>query len=88
MKEEVMRLIRGKFPIKSLLDGEEKIALGGLAGDQDIIQDIFDEDDYDNIESRLDTEDVYDPVTKKTKRYLIYNYDYTNPMLYLWEYYC
>jgi hypothetical protein len=68
MKAEVMNLIRSKFPVKSLLDGEEKIALGGLAGDKDIISDIFDEDDYDKIESNLEVEE--DPVTGK--QFLVY----------------
>ena len=52
-KTGMMNTIREKFPLKSLLEGEEKMSLGGVVADPDILERIFGTRDYDKVEENL-----------------------------------
>jgi len=52
-KTGVMNTIREKFPLKALMDGEEKMSLGGVNADPEVMKEIFGTDDYDEIQEKL-----------------------------------
>ena len=52
-KSGMMNTVREKFPLKSLLEGEEKMSLGGVNADPKILERIFGTTDYDKIEENL-----------------------------------
>ena len=52
-KTGVMNTIREKFPLKSLMDGEEKMSLGGVNADPEVMKEIFGTEDYDEIQEKL-----------------------------------
>lgn len=52
-KSGMMNTVREKFPLKSLLDGEEKMSLGGVVADPAILKSIFGTDDYSKVEENL-----------------------------------
>ena len=52
-KSGVMGTIREKFPLKSLMDGEEKMSLGGVNADPEVMREIFGTTDYDKVQEKL-----------------------------------
>ena len=52
-KSGMMNTVRKKFPLKSLLEGEEKMSLGGVNADPKILKRIFGTTNYDEIEENL-----------------------------------
>lgn len=52
-KSGVMNTIREKFPLKSLMDGEEKMSLGGVNADPEVMKEIFGTTDYDKVQEKL-----------------------------------
>ena len=52
-KSGVMGTIREKFPLKSLMDGEEKMSLGGVNADPEVMKEIFGTTDYDKVQEKL-----------------------------------
>jgi hypothetical protein len=55
-KTGVMGTIREKFPLKALMDGEEKMSLGGVVADPKIMKEIFGTTNYDEIQEKLNVE--------------------------------
>ena len=55
-KSGVMNTIREKFPLKALMDGEEKMSLGGVNADPEVMQEIFGTTDYDKVQEKLSIE--------------------------------
>tara|TARA_A100001515_G_C4582720_1_gene213450 strand:- start:73 stop:2136 length:2064 start_codon:yes stop_codon:yes gene_type:complete len=55
-KSGVMNTIREKFPLKALMDGEEKMSLGGVNADPEVMQEIFGTTDYDEVQEKLSIE--------------------------------
>ena len=49
----VMSDVRKKFPLKSLLEGEERMCFGGVTADEIVSKEIFGTDNYDEIEQKL-----------------------------------
>ena len=41
MRKATMKLIREKFPLKAMMEGEEVMALGGLAGSPEVFEEMF-----------------------------------------------
>ena len=52
-KSGMMNTVREKFPLKSLLEGEEKMSLGGVNADPKVLERIFGTTNYDEIEENL-----------------------------------
>jgi len=52
-KSGVMSTIREKFPLKSLMEGEEKMSLGGVSADPQVLEEIFGTTDYDTVQEKL-----------------------------------
>ena len=52
-KSGVMNTIREKFPLKSLMDGEEKMSLGGVNADPEVMKEVFGTTDYDEVQEKL-----------------------------------
>lgn len=52
-KSGMMNTVREKFPLKALLEGEEKMSLGGVVADPVILETIFGTTDYNKIEENL-----------------------------------
>jgi hypothetical protein len=52
-KSGVMNTIREKFPLKSLMDGEEKMSLGGVNADPEVMKEVFGTTDYDKVQEKL-----------------------------------
>ena len=52
-KPIVMNIIREKFPLKSLMEGEEKMALGSDAMTPEVCESIFGTTDYDKVQENL-----------------------------------
>lgn len=55
-KSGMMNTVREKFPLKALMEGEEKMSLGGVVADPIILKSIFGTDNYDEIEENLTIE--------------------------------
>ena len=55
-KSGVMNTIREKFPLKALMDGEEKMSLGGVNADPEVMREIFGTTDYDEVQEKLSIE--------------------------------
>ena len=55
-KSGVMSTIREKFPLKSLMDGEEKMSLGGVNADPEVMKEIFGTTDYDKVQEKLNVQ--------------------------------
>ena len=53
MKEGMLQTIREEFPLKSVSEGEETMAIGDMSLDKDTMQEIFGTSDYDKIKERL-----------------------------------
>ena len=52
-KSGVMNTIREKFPLKSLMEGEEKMSLGGVNADPEVMKEVFGTTDYDEVQEKL-----------------------------------
>tara|TARA_R110001592_G_scaffold20690_5_gene83574 strand:+ start:214 stop:2304 length:2091 start_codon:yes stop_codon:yes gene_type:complete len=52
-KEGCLNALAEKLPMKSLLEGEEKMAIGGLSADPKTLKRIFGIDNYDNFKAGL-----------------------------------
>ena len=59
-KPIVMNIIREKFPLKSLMAGEEKMALGSDAMTPEICESIFGTTDYDKVQENLSVKEDKD----------------------------
>ena len=57
----VMDIISKKFPLRSLMEGEESMAAGSIGVDTDSLKEIFGTDNYDEIQEHIKT--VEDPET-------------------------
>ena len=55
-RKVLMELLREKFPLKSLMEGEESMALSNQSLDPDTCKSIFGTDDYDEIEQGIRVE--------------------------------
>ena len=55
-KSGVMGTIREKFPLKSIMDGEEKMSLGGVNADPEVMKEIFGTTDYDKVQEKLNVQ--------------------------------
>jgi len=53
MKKGMLEEIRNEFPLKSISDGEETMAIGKFSLDKKVMKDIFGTSDYDNIKEKL-----------------------------------
>ena len=53
MKEGMLQTIREEFPLKSVSEGEETMAIGDMSLDKDTMQEIFGTSDYDKIKEKL-----------------------------------
>lgn len=53
MKEGMLQSIRDEFPLKSISEGEETMAIGDMSLDKDTMEKIFGTSDYDKIKERL-----------------------------------
>ena len=56
-----------KLPLKSLIEGEEKIAIGGLSGDKSTLKEVFGIDNYKDFQAGLTMEEDEDG-----NNYLVY----------------
>tara|TARA_B100000131_G_scaffold304318_1_gene329206 strand:- start:190 stop:1206 length:1017 start_codon:yes stop_codon:yes gene_type:complete len=52
-KNGLLDALSEKLPLKSLMDGEEKIAIGGLSGDQNTLKQVFGIDSFDKLRTGL-----------------------------------
>lgn len=52
-KEGCLNALAEKLPMKSLLEGEEKMAIGGLSADPKTLQKVFGIDNYDDFKAGL-----------------------------------
>ena len=59
MYEQTMKMISEKFPLKAMMNGEEKMALGGLAGSPEVFKEMF------GINSDTGKPYTYDELEKK-----------------------
>jgi len=57
----VMDILKEKFPLRSLMEGEESIAAGSISVDSESLKEIFGTDNYDEIQEHIKT--VEDPET-------------------------
>ena len=64
IKDGLMNDIRKKFPLKSLMDGEERMALGGVSADENVMKEIFGTTNYDEIQENLEIEEGKDGKSK------------------------
>lgn len=53
MKEGMLQTIKEEFPLKSVSDGEETMAIGNMSLDKDTMKEIFGTSDYDEIKEKL-----------------------------------
>jgi hypothetical protein len=53
MKEGMLQTIKEEFPLKSVSDGEETMAIGDMSLDKDTMKEIFGTSDYDEIKEKL-----------------------------------
>tara|TARA_R100001163_G_scaffold25108_1_gene20668 strand:- start:395 stop:2365 length:1971 start_codon:yes stop_codon:yes gene_type:complete len=54
IKDGILSTIREKFPLNTLMSGEETMALGGVSADKKVMKEIFGTDNYDEIETNLE----------------------------------
>ena len=66
-KEGCLNALANKLPMKSLLEGEEKMAIGGLSADPKTLQRVFGIDNYEDFKAGLTIKEDEDG-----KNYLIY----------------
>ena len=66
-REVLMELIKDKFPLKSLMSGEESMALSNQSLDPETCKSIFGTDNYDVVEEGIKVE-----TDKDGNRYLVY----------------
>ena len=64
IKNGLMNDIRKKFPLKSLMDGEERMALGGVSADENVMKEIFGTTNYDEIQENLEIQEGKDGKSK------------------------
>ena len=53
MKEGMLQTIRDEFPLKSISEGEETMAIGDMSLDKDTMKQMFGTSDYNKIKERL-----------------------------------
>ncbi len=53
MKEGMLQTIRDEFPLKSVSEGEETMAIGDMSLDKDTMKEMFGTSDYNEIKERL-----------------------------------
>ena len=65
MYDQTMKMISEKFPLKAMMNGEEKMALGGLAGSPEVFSEMFGNNPdtgkpytYDELEKKLKIKDA------------------------------
>ena len=66
-KEGCLNALANKLPMKSLLEGEEKMAIGGLSADPKTLQRVFGIDNYKDFKAGLTMKE-----DEEGKNYLIY----------------
>jgi hypothetical protein len=52
----MLQTIKDEFPLKSVSDGEETMAIGDMSLDRDTMKEIFGTSDYDEIKEKLVSE--------------------------------
>ena len=52
-KSGLLNALSEKLPLKSLMEGEEKIAIGGLSGDKATLKEVFGVDSFDDLKTGL-----------------------------------
>jgi len=60
-KQGLLKSIREDFPLKSLMRGEENMALGDLSADQQTLRDIFGVSSFEEVEENLKVRDEPPP---------------------------
>ena len=60
-KQGLLKSIREDFPLKSLMSGEENMALGDLSADQQTLRDIFGVSSFEEVEENLKVRDEPPP---------------------------
>ena len=63
----LLNALAEKLPLKSLIEGEEKIAIGGLSGDKATLKEVFGIDNYEDFQAGLTMEEDEDG-----NNYLVY----------------
>jgi hypothetical protein len=66
-RKVLLKLIRDKFPLKALMEGEESMALSNQSLDPESCKDIFGTDNYDEVEQGIKVE-----TDSEGNRYLVY----------------
>ena len=66
-KKALLDALAEKLPLKSLIEGEEKIAIGGLSGDKSTLKEVFGIDNYKDFQAGLTMEEDEDG-----NNYLVY----------------
>ena len=66
-KKALLDALSEKLPLKSLIEGEEKIAIGGLSGDKATLKEVFGIDNYEDFQAGLTMEEDEDG-----NNYLVY----------------
>ena len=66
-KKALLDALAEKLPLKSLIEGEEKIAIGGLSGDKATLKEVFGIDNYEDFQAGLTMEEDEDG-----NNYLVY----------------
>ena len=59
-KKALLDALSEKLPLKSLIEGEEKIAIGGLSGDKATLKEVFGIDNYEDFQAGLTMEEDED----------------------------
>ena len=67
-KDGLLKALAEKLPLKSLIEGEEKIAIGGLSGDQATLKEVFGVESFDELKVGLDMKEDEDG-----NNYLVYS---------------
>ena len=61
LKAGMMEEIKAEFPVKSVADGEETMAIGDMSLDKKTMVDIFGTSDFSKIQEKLTVDDSEDP---------------------------
>ena len=61
LKAGMMEEIKSEFPVKSVADGEETMAIGDMSLDKKTMTDIFGTSDFSKIQEHLTVDDSIDP---------------------------
>ena len=61
LKKGMLNDIKSEFPVKSVAEGEETMAIGDMSLDQNTMKDIFGTDDFSKIQDHLIVDDTEDP---------------------------